>query len=64
MGQVIVNHPKLVNKWALRYINLYRLKGPEVAKNWALEFLPAEPRQAMIERVNKIQNKRPPKGVA
>jgi hypothetical protein len=66
VGQVVINHPKLVRKWALRYINLYRLKGPDVAKNWALEFLPPEPRQAMVEKVNEIQkkNKRPPDGVA
>jgi hypothetical protein len=57
VGQVVINHPKLVTKWALRYINLYRLKGPEIAKNWALEFLPPEPRQAMVEKVKEIQNK-------
>jgi len=68
VGQVVINHPKLVKKWALRYIYLYRMKGSDVAKNWALEFLPADARQAMVEKVKEIQgknkNKKPPEGEA
>lgn len=53
-GQVIRHHPRMVNRWAVRYIKLYRTAGPEEAKKWALEFLPAPERQLMVEKVNKI----------
>lgn len=56
-AQVIEGHPKLVTKWAKRYIRLYRSEGPDEAKKWALEFLPAPYRQLMVDRVNEILHK-------
>lgn len=56
LAEIVKEHPKLVEKWALRYIHLYKTQGPDAAKKWALEFLPPEPRSRMSERVNQIWN--------
>jgi hypothetical protein len=62
LGEVVLNHPKMVNKWATKYISMYRNSGGETARSWAMEFLPAVPRQAMIEEVNRILGKKTKKG--
>jgi hypothetical protein len=48
---------RFVDKWARYYIHVYRTKGAMYAKKWALEFLPVEPRNKMIERVNELLGK-------
>ena len=54
MGSILWDHPKLVDKWAKRYIKLYREVSSEEAKKWALEFLRAPQRQLMVERVKTL----------
>lgn len=54
-GELISLHPKLVDKWARRYIRIYKEKGSVLAKRWAKEFLPTEAEQtAMSSRVKEI----------
>lgn len=55
MGEVIELSPKFVDRWARRYILLYRTEGGDTAKRWAVKFLPGtKERNAMIDRVNAI----------
>lgn len=56
-GQLIDLHPKLVDKWARRYIHLYKSEGSVIAKRWAVEFLHERARELMSERVKEILNK-------
>lgn len=59
---VIELHPKLVDKWARRYIHLYKNQGAPIAKRWATEFLTTEQRDVMSERVKDIlKNKKGPR---
>lgn len=60
---VITLHPKLVDRWAKRYIQIYQEEGRVYAKRWASEFLPKEAQEVMSERVKEImgRTKRTPK---
>lgn len=54
----ILDSPKFVDRWARHYINLYKTKGADHAKKWALEFLNPEPRARMVVRVNELLKKK------
>lgn len=56
MGYVIETD-RFTQKHAKHYIRLYRSKGAQQAKKWALEFLAPEPRAAMVVRVNELLQK-------
>lgn len=61
-GLVITLHPRLVDRWAKRYIKIYQEEGRVYAKRWASEFLPKEAQEVMSERVKEIMvNKKAPK---
>lgn len=62
---VIEFHPKLVDKWARRYIHIYSKEGAVYAKRWATAFLPEAARTVMSIRAKEILNtnkKGPDKG--
>jgi len=56
-GQLITLHPRIVDKWARRYIHIYHKDGAVYAKRWATQFLPEEARAAMSARVREIAEK-------
>lgn len=60
-GEVIRLHPRLVEKWANRYIRIYKAEGPVPAKKWASEFLDDEQRTVMSEKIKEILKKRRPR---
>lgn len=57
-GEVVSLHPKLVDKWARRYIKIYNDQGAVIAKKWANSFLPEMAKTAMSIRVKEILEKR------
>lgn len=60
-GQLVELHPKLVDKWARRYIYIYNAEGAVFAKRWASTFLPEAARTAMSIRAREIlDNKKGP----
>lgn len=56
-GEVIVLHPKLIERWAVRYIKIYKEEGAVFAKRWATTFLPENARAVMSSRVKEILGK-------
>ena len=54
VGIVIQAEDRFVDKVARHYIKLYKDKGSDVAKKWALTAVQPEPRKRMIIRVNEI----------
>lgn len=57
MGEVKDLTPKLVDKWAKKYIDVYSKEGYEEAKKWALRFLKGPDLVAMGKRVNEMLHK-------
>lgn len=57
---LIALHPKLVEKWARRYIKIYTEEGAVYAKRWATTFLPEDARLAMSRRVKEILGQKDP----
>lgn len=56
-GEVVILHPKMVDRWARRYIKIYKEEGAVFAKRWAHEFLPENAMAAMSTRVKEIMGK-------
>lgn len=57
-GEVVSLHPKLVDRWARRYIKIYNEEGAVLAKRWANTFLPEAAKAAMSVRVKEILQKK------
>lgn len=56
LEQTIAPHPKFVDRWARRYLELMHRKGPDAAREWASSFLNPDHYPLVAQRLREIKN--------
>lgn len=55
--KVVVNHPKFIDKWAKRFIHIYKTKDKNTAIEWATGFLSKDAIKPVSVRAKQILGK-------